>query len=40
MDIPGMDALMAAMQNTSAAQAMAHDGVVPGSLVLPVEEGQ
>jgi hypothetical protein len=38
MDVPDMDALMAAMQSNSAAEAMAHDGVVPESLVILVEE--
>jgi hypothetical protein len=38
MDVPDMDALMAAMQNDSAAEAMAHDGVVADSLVILVEE--
>lgn len=40
MDVPDMDALMSAMQQTSAAEAMAHDGVVPESLVILVEEGR
>ena len=38
MDVPDMEALMAAMQNDAAAAAMAHDGVVPESLVILVEE--
>lgn len=38
MDVPDMDALMAAMQSKEAAEAMAHDGVVPESLVILVEE--
>jgi hypothetical protein len=38
MDVPDMDALMAAMQNDAAAEAMAHDGVMPESLVILVEE--
>ena len=38
MDVPDMDALMAAMQSEAAGAAMAHDGVVPESLVLLVEE--
>lgn len=38
MDVPDMDALMAAMQRDAAAEAMAHDGVVPGSLVILIEE--
>ena len=38
MDVPDMDALMAAMQSDAAAEAMAHDGVVPENLVILVEE--
>jgi hypothetical protein len=38
MDVPDMDALTAAMQSDAAAEAMAHDGVVPESLVILVEE--
>jgi hypothetical protein len=38
MDVADLDALMAAMQNEAAAEAMAHDGVVPESLVILVEE--
>jgi hypothetical protein len=38
MDVADMDALMAAMQSAEAAEAMAHDGVVPESLVILVEE--
>ena len=37
MDVPDMDALMAAMQTKAAADAMAYDGVVPESLVILVE---
>ena len=37
MDVPDMDALMAAMQSKAAADAMAFDGVVPQSLVILVE---
>ena len=37
MDVPDMDALMAAMQSKAAADAMASDGVVPESLVILVE---
>lgn len=37
MDVPDMDALAAAMQSKDAADAMAHDGVVPESLVILVE---
>jgi DNA-binding NtrC family response regulator len=36
MDVPDMDALQAAMQTPGAAEAMAHDGVVPESLVILV----
>jgi hypothetical protein len=38
MDVPDMEALMAAMQSDAAAEAMAHDGVVPESLVILIEE--
>jgi hypothetical protein len=37
MDIPDMDAVMDAMQTQEAADAMAHDGVLPETLVLLVE---
>ena len=37
MDIPDMDAVMAAMQTPEAAAAMEHDGVLPETLVLLVE---
>ena len=37
MDVPDMDALMAAMKTKAAADAMAYDGVVPESLVILVE---
>jgi hypothetical protein len=37
MDIPDMDAVMAALQTEAGAEAMAHDGVVPESLVILVE---
>jgi hypothetical protein len=37
MDVPDMNAMMAAMQTTAAADAMAFDGVVPESLVIVVE---
>ena len=37
MDIPDMDAMMAAMQTKAAADAMEFDGVVPESLVILVE---
>ena len=38
MDVPDMDALGALMKSQAAADAMAHDGVVPESLVILVEE--
>ena len=38
MDVPDMGALAAAMETAGAAEAMAHDGVVPESLVILVEE--
>jgi hypothetical protein len=37
MDVPDMDAMMAAMQTEAAAEAMDHDGVVPESLVVMIE---
>jgi hypothetical protein len=37
MDVADMDAVMAAMETGAAAEAMAHDGVVPESLVILVE---
>ena len=37
MDVPDMDAVMAAMDTEAAAEAMAHDGVVPETLVILVE---
>lgn len=37
MDVPDLDAFSAAMQSPAAAEAMAHDGVVPESLVILVE---
>lgn len=37
MDVADMGVLMAAMQSQGAADAMAHDGVVPDSLVMLVE---
>jgi hypothetical protein len=37
MDVPDMDAMMKAMQTQAAADAMAHDGVVPESLVIMIE---
>lgn len=38
MDVADLDVLMGAVQSEVAAEAMAHDGVVPESLVLLVEE--
>ena len=37
MDVPDMDAVMAAMETEAAAEAMAHDGVVAETLVILVE---
>ena len=37
MDVPDMDAMMAAMQSEAAGAAMEHDGVVAESLVILVE---
>jgi hypothetical protein len=37
MDVSDMDAVMAAMETPGAAAAMAHDGVLPETLVLLVE---
>ena len=37
MDVPDMDAVMAAMETEGAAEAMAHDGVVAETLVILVE---
>jgi hypothetical protein len=37
MDVADMDAVMAAMETQAAADAMAHDGVLPETLVLLVE---
>ena len=37
MDVPDMDAVMAAMETEAAAEAMAHDGVMPETLVILVE---
>ena len=36
-DVADMDAVMGAMETVAAAEAMAHDGVVPESLVILVE---
>jgi hypothetical protein len=38
MDIADLDVVMAAMQNQAMADAMEHDGVLPETLVLLVEE--
>ncbi len=38
MDVADMDAVLAFMQTDAAAEAMVHDGVVPESMVLLVEE--
>jgi hypothetical protein len=37
MDVPDMDAVMGAMETDAAAEAMAHDGVLPETLVILVE---
>lgn len=38
MDVADLDALMAAMQEPAAADAMAYDGLLPETLVLLIEE--
>jgi hypothetical protein len=38
MDVPDMDALMAAMETPAAKEAMEHDGVLPETLVILIEE--
>ncbi|HST18543.1 MAG TPA: hypothetical protein VLK36_12800 [Gaiellaceae bacterium] len=38
MDVPDMDALMAAMESPAAGEAMEHDGVMPETLVILIEE--
>ena len=38
MDVADMGALMAAMESPGAGDAMAHDGVLPETLVILVEE--
>ena len=38
MDVPDMEALMGAVQSQEGADAMAHDGVVPETLVVLVEQ--
>jgi len=40
MDVPDMDAFTRAMQDESAAAAMAHDGVLPETLVILVEQSK
>ena len=37
MDVPDMDAVMAAMETEAAEEAMAHDGVLAETLVILVE---
>jgi len=37
MDVPDLDAVMNVMQKQEAADAMAHDGVLPDTLVFLVE---
>jgi hypothetical protein len=37
LDVADMDAVMAAMQTEAMAEAMAHDGVLPETLVILVE---
>lgn len=37
MDVPDLDKLQAAVQTPAGAEAMAHDGVVPETLVVLVE---
>jgi hypothetical protein len=37
MDVADMDAVMGAMETPEAAEAMAHDGVLPETLVILVE---
>lgn len=37
MDVPDMDAVMSAMQTATMSEAMAHDGVLPETLVILVE---
>jgi hypothetical protein len=38
MDVADMDAVMAAMETEAASDAMAHDGVLPETLVMLIEE--
>lgn len=37
MDVPDMNAVMTAMEGQAAADAMAHDGVLPETMVILVE---
>jgi hypothetical protein len=37
MDVADMDAVMAVMQTEAGAEAMAHDGVLPETMVILVE---
>jgi len=37
MDVPDLDAVMAAMESEAAADAMAYDGVLPETLVILIE---
>ena len=37
MDVPAMDAVMAAIETEAAAEAMAYDGVLPETLVILIE---
>jgi hypothetical protein len=37
VDVPDMDAVMAAMETREAAEAMAHDGVLPETFVILVD---
>jgi hypothetical protein len=37
MDVPDMDAVMAAMETAAARDAMAYDGVLPETLVILIE---
>jgi hypothetical protein len=37
MDVPDMDAVMAAMETEEAREAMAYDGVLPETLLILVE---
>lgn len=38
MDVPDMDALVGVLQSQEGADAMAHDGVVPETVVVLVEQ--